>query len=178
MFSKPTGAQRVTTVLPAVVAAALVAVSACASHADTVPAEPASRPAPPITPLAPATSEARGVAWVDLAVGDCLAAPPPTDPSVVTVQLVDCAAAHAAEVFRRAPVGVDAAVAGVADRECASGLAEYTGRPASGSPYGVTYLIDSNQDRTTGDSGASTVICLLQDPNGKPLTRSAQAARR
>jgi len=51
-------------------------------------------------------------------VGDCLADPPPSDPSVVTVSVVDCAIPHSAEVYLRSDVEVNAAIADVADREC------------------------------------------------------------
>ena len=98
--------------------------------------------AAPLTTQGPRTEK-----WIDLEVGDCLAGPPPTDPSVVTVTIVDCATAHAAEVYLRAAVEVNAAIADVADRECVAGLSQYTGRVLAGSPFVVTYLIDSNQDR-------------------------------
>jgi hypothetical protein len=114
------------------------------------------------------------VKWVDLAVGDCLAAPPPTDPSVVTVDIVDCASPHMAEVYVLAPVAVNAAIADVAERECTSGLGPYTGGPRNGAPLTVTYLIDSTQDRTSNNPDPSTVICLLQAADGRPLTESAR----
>lgn len=110
--------------------------------------------------------------WVDLQVGECLAAPPPSDPSVVTVAVVDCGSAHAAEVYLRAAVEVNAALDDVANQQCGSGLAQYTGRSVS--PYATTYLIDSEQDRTSNNPMPSTVICLLQDANGGPLTGSAR----
>jgi hypothetical protein len=37
----------------------------------------------------------------------------------------------------------------------------------------MTYLIDSNQDRTSNNPLPSTVICLLQAADGGPLTGSA-----
>jgi hypothetical protein len=103
-----------------------------------------------------------------------LADPPPTDPSVVFVTIIDCAGAHAAEVYLRAAVEVNAAVADIADRQCALALPQYTGRPTNGSPFVMTYLIDSNQDRTSNNPVPSTVICLLQAANGAPLTGSAR----
>jgi len=112
--------------------------------------------------------------WIDLQVGDCLAGPPPSDPSVVTVSVLDCAIPHAAEVYLRADVEVRAAIADVADRECDAGFIRYTGRSAGGGPLVVTYLIDSNQDRTSANPLPSTVICLLQAANGGPLTGSAR----
>lgn len=93
---------------------------------------------------------------------------------VVTVVIVDCAVPHAAEAYSRAPVAVNAAIADVADRECAAGFNRYTGRTVVASPYTITYLIDSNQDRTTNNPRPSTVICLLRAANGGPLTGSAR----
>jgi hypothetical protein len=124
---------------------------------------------------APPTAQAsRTEKWIDLEVGDCLADLPPTDPSVVTVTIVDCSAPHAAEVYLRAPLEVNAAIADVGNRECTAGLSQYTGRSSDGSPFAVTYLIDSNQDRTSNNPLPSTVICLLQAANGQPLTESAR----
>ena len=124
--------------------------------------------APPMT-LAPDTHK-----WVDLEVGDCIADVPAVDLGAVTVSLVDCAAAHAAEVYLRAAVEVNAAIADVANRSCEAGVPEYTGRPVDGNAYAVTYLIDSNQDRTSNNPLPSTVICLLQSASGQPLTESAR----
>ena len=108
--------------------------------------------------------------WIDLQAGDCLADPPPIDPGVVMVSVVDCAIPHAAEVYLRTDVEVNAAIADIADRQCNAGLAQYTG----GGPFAMTYLIDSNQDRTSANPLPSTVICLLQASNGGPLTGSAR----
>ena len=120
-----------------------------------------------------ATEGPRTAKWIDLQVGNCLADPPPTDPAVVFVTVVDCAGAHAAEVYQRTAVEVNDAIADVADHDCAQALPRYTGRPANGSPFAMTYLIDSNQDRTSNNPIPSTVICLLQAANGGPLTGSA-----
>jgi hypothetical protein len=124
--------------------------------------------APPIT-RDPSTEK-----WIDLRVGDCLAELPPSDPSVVIVKVVDCASPHAAEVYFRGPLAVNAAVADVANRQCAAGFSQYTGQSADGSSFAVTYLIDSNQDRTADNPAPSTVICLLHAANGQPLTQSAR----
>ena len=123
---------------------------------------------------APPPPGSRTVKWIDLQVGDCLADLPPADLSRVTVTVIDCATAHLAEVYLRAPTAVNTAVANVANRDCAAGFAPYTGRPVDGSPFSITYLIDSNQDRTASDPMPSTVICLLQAANGQPLTGSAR----
>jgi hypothetical protein len=78
-----------------------------------------------------------------------------------------------AEVFRRAPMAVDTAIANVASRDCAAAFAPYTRQSADDSPFSITYLIDSNQDRTGANPTPSTVICLLQAANGQPLNGSA-----
>lgn len=133
--------------------------------------------------MAPAVSTTTAVAappatrtqkWIDLAVGDCLADPPPADPSVLTVTIVNCATPHHAEVYSRAPVAVNAAIADVASQQCATKFPQYTGQSLRGSPYTITYLIDSNQDRTSANPTPSTVICLLQGANGQALTGSAR----
>jgi hypothetical protein len=163
--------------------AALALLAACDAHTGSPPA-PSTSPvsttsaqadvtgtsgAAPPTAQGPKTEK-----WIELQVGDCLADPPPSDPSVVSVSIVDCAIAHAAEVYLRANVQVNAAIADVADRQCDAGFARYTGQSVGGSPLVVTYLIDSNQDRTSANPLPSTVICLLQASNGGPLTGSAR----
>lgn len=122
---------------------------------------------------APTPSGSHTEKWIDLRAGECVADLPPPDLSRVTVTVVDCATAHLAEVYLRAPMAVDTAVAGVANRDCAAGFAPYTGRSVEGSPFSISYLIDSNQDRTGANPAPSTVICLLQTANGQPLTGSA-----
>lgn len=166
------------------VAGAAVAVAAChsagveqdpagSSQPDAPPAaaQPAAAPSssgPAGTPVAPRT-----VLWVDLAVGECLADPPSTDPSEVMVTVVDCATPHAAEVYLRVPIPVNDAVATVADEQCAAGLPPYTGAPAAEGRYQLTYLIDSEQDRTANNPEPSTVICLLHAADGEPMTATA-----
>lgn len=164
--------------------AALALLAACDGHAgnphatSTSPVSTTSaQAAVTTTPTVAAPSPAQGPKtekWIELQVGDCLADPPPSDPSVVSVSVVDCAIAHAAEVYLRADVQVNAAIADVADRQCETGFARYTGRSVGGGPLAVTYLVDSNQDRTSANPLPSTVICLLQASNGGPLTGSAR----
>ncbi len=164
------------------VALAALALTACSGGAassdetSTSPASTTAAQAATTTTVAapPAPHGPRLEKWIDLQVGECLVDPPPTDPGVVTVSVVDCAVAHAAEVYLRADVEVNAAIADVADRECAAGFTRYTGQSAGGSPFVVTYLIDSNQDRTSANPLPSTVICLLTAANGGPLTGSAR----
>jgi hypothetical protein len=125
-------------------------------------------------PAPPTTRSPRNEKWIDLHVGDCLAELPSSDPSVVTVTVVDCAAPHAAEVYLRGPLAVNDAIADVANRECASEFPRYTGQSVDGSSFALTYLIDSDQDRTSDNPTPSTVICLLHAANGQPLTQSVR----
>lgn len=122
----------------------------------------------------PTVQGSRTQKWVDLEVGDCVADIPPTDLGAVTVTVVDCGTAHQAEVYLRAPVAVNAAIDDTANRECAAGFPPYTGRSVDDSRFAMTYLIDSNQDRTSANPAPSTVICLLQAAGGQPLTGSAR----
>jgi hypothetical protein len=162
-------------------AAALLA--ACATngiHAGTTappaPTAPTKAAATAVTavPATPTMPGSRTEKWIDLKVGECVTDLPPADLSLVTVTVVECGTAHLAEVYLRAPMAVDTAVANVANRDCAAGFASYTGQSVDGSPYSVTYLIDSNMDRTGATPMPSTVICLLQRANGQPLTGSAR----
>ena len=126
------------------------------------------------TPTPPETTKAaRKEKWIDLKAGDCLAAPPSDDPAEVTVTVVDCATAHLAEAYLRADIPVDAAVTNTANQQCAAGFTQYTGLMANGSQYTISYLIDSEQDRTSNNPLPSTVICLLQGAQGQSLTASA-----
>lgn len=122
---------------------------------------------------APSPPGSRSEKWIDLQVGQCVKDLPPADLSRVTVTVVDCGTAHLAEVYLRAPMAVDTAVTTVANRDCAAGFAPYTGQPVDHSPLSITYLIDSNQDRTGANPTPSTLICLLQAANGQSLTGSA-----
>jgi len=161
--------------------AALSLLTACDAGAGDSGAPSASSVATASAPVTATTVAAPPSAqgpltkkWFELQAGDCLADPPPTDPSVVTVSVVDCAIPHSAEVYLRAPVEVNAAIADVADRQCNAGFAQYSGQSVGGGPLAVTYLIDSNQDRTSSDPLPSTVICLLQAAKGGPVTGSAR----
>jgi hypothetical protein len=162
--------------------AVLTVLSACGAHgpnagqtstsrtSTTAAATSASTTAAVAAP--PATRSPHTEKWIDLQLGDCLAELPPSDPSVVTVSVVDCSTAHAAEVYLRGPMAVNAAVADVANQQCAGGFSQYTGRSVDSSSFAVTYLIDSNQDRTSDNPAPSTVICLLHAADGQPLTKS------
>lgn len=160
--------------------AAVSLLAACGSNTSATPST--STPSPPPTttsdtpapaprPIVPIVPPAHQAKWVDLQVGDCLSTPPPSDPSVVDVTLVACSAPHIAEVFLRANVAVNDAIAGVADQRCAAGLATYTSQAAR---YTSSYLIDSNMDRTGHTPLPSTVICVLQSAAGVSLTGSAK----
>jgi len=151
--------------------------AACATNGSqarttTAPAVPTRASAAPAFPASPFAGP-RTEKWIDLRVGECVADLPPADLSRVTVTVVDCGTAHLAEVYLRAPMAVDSAVANVANHDCAAGFASYTGQPVDrSSTYSMTYLIDSNMDRTGGTPMPSTVICLVQSANGQPLTGS------
>ncbi|MEX0579675.1 MAG: hypothetical protein WD228_01025 [Mycobacterium sp.] len=120
------------------------------------------------------TTPARTKKWIELQVGDCLAGLPSADPAVVTVNVVDCATPHLAEVYLRANIPVNAVLTGTADEQCGAGLMQYTGLAVNASPYTITYLIDSEQDRTSNNPYPSTVICLLAGAQGQSFTESAR----
>lgn len=153
----------------------------CGAEKAATPADPpadpqmsASAPAPASASAAPTTTAPRIEKWTALKPGDCLADAPPTDPAVATVTVVDCAVPHLAETYLRADIPVDAALDDVATAQCDPGFVGYTGQDLGTSPYTVTYLIDSDQDRTFNNPYPSTVICLLQDAQGRSLAGSAK----
>ena len=152
--------------------------SACAHTATAPPSTSTTSntfsPAPGPTTTAPTTTPARTETWTALQPGDCLAEPPPTDPAVVQVTVVDCAGPHLAETFARVGIPVDAALSGTASSQCEAGFVTYTGRTSAGSGYTISYLIDSDQDRTSNNPLPSTVICLLQSAAGTALNGSAR----
>ena len=104
-----------------------------------------ARPSPTTTtPAPPSTTPAvRTVNWFDLDVGECLADPPPVDPNVIAVAVVDCETPHHAEVYLRVPLAVNTAIAEVANRKCNDGFTAYTGEPVGSGTFSVAYLIDS-----------------------------------
>jgi hypothetical protein len=112
--------------------------------------------------------------WFDLQVGDCVTEIPAIETGVVASTVVDCATPHQAEVYLLAPLAVDTAIDQVASEKCSKGLVDYTGQPVNGGPFTVTYVIDSNQDRTTNNPTPSTAICFLQAKDGGPLEKSAR----
>jgi len=147
--------------------------SSSTSETSTATSAPAPTTTTAVAPP-PTTQAAQTKTWVDLEVGECIADVPAVDLGVVTATLVDCATPHAAEVFLRAPTAVNEAIADVANQECVAGFPAYTGRSVAGSPFAVTYLIDSTQDRTSNNPLPSTVICLLQAADGRPQSGSAR----
>ncbi|MGI9125003.1 MAG: hypothetical protein ACR2JM_09685 [Mycobacterium sp.] len=168
----------------AVVLAAAASLTGCAAkkavEASTSAAQTASSstatPSGETGAAAPATTTGspRTERWTALKAGDCLADAPPSDPAVVTVTLVDCSAPHLAETYLRANIPVDAALNDVATAQCETGFTQYTGQVVAASPYLTSYLIDSDQDRTSNNPLPSTVICLLQGAQGQSLTGSAR----
>lgn len=160
----------------AVIGFAVTALTGCGDSSYTTPTLTTTNrtnTSTTTTPAAAPASQPRTVKWVDLKAGDCLADPPPADPAVVTVPLVDCGQPHLAEAYLRAPIPVNAALADVATSQCATGFQQYTGTAPGAAKYTYTYLIDSDQDRTSDNPYPSTVICLLQSANGQPLNGSA-----
>jgi hypothetical protein len=158
---------------------AMALLSACGANAVDSDPTSTSRPAATATatttvaPPSPATKT-----WVSLEVGDCIAEIPRVDLGEVSVTLVDCATPHKAEMYFRAGIPVNAALDDVADQQCGAAFPRYTGQSLPDGPLAMTYLIDSNQDRTVIDPttgpAPSNVICLLEDANGQPLTGSAR----
>jgi hypothetical protein len=157
-----------------VAAAALTGVAACTSPPPPAAAPPttAELSTPAVPAPVPDVVAPRTRAWVDLKVGDCVAAVPAVELGEVSVTMSDCAVPHQAEVYLLAPIAVDTALTDVANQQCAEGLGPYVGGQAA--DYAVTYLIDSRQDRTDNNPMPSTVICLLQRNDGQPLTASAR----
>jgi hypothetical protein len=153
---------------------AITLLGACATGGPHAGPTSPTPPTASVKATAPAPMSSHTEKWINLQVGECLADLPPADLSRVTVTVVDCATAHLAEVFLRAPMGVNTAIANVASRDCAAGFTPYTGRSVDGAAFSISYLIDSNQDRTGANPTPSTVICLLQAANGQPLTGSAR----
>ena len=150
----------------------------CAAHggqaSPTPPAPSPTATAGKAGTIAPAPLSSHTEKWIDLQVGECVTDLPPADLSRVTITVVDCATAHLAEVYLRAPMAVDTAIANVTNRDCTAGFTPYTGKSVDRSGFSITYLIDSNQDRTGALPNPSTLICLLQAANGQQLTGSAR----
>jgi hypothetical protein len=158
----------------------LVVLTGCGGHPAPIGAPPASststeshtaEPTSPSTVGPPAIPGPRTEKWVDLQVGDCVAKVPEVDIGEVTADVVDCSTPHLAEVYLLGPIAVNAAITDVANQACSAGLAPYTG--SSAGAFAVTYLIDSRQDRTSNNPLPSTVICLLEAADERPLTGSA-----
>ena len=113
---------------------------------------------------APAPAGPQTKNWFDLKAGDCLTEIPAVDTGAVDNhgrRLRD--AASGGGLSARA-VAVNTAINQVAMEKCAKGFVDYTGQPFVGGPFAVTYLIDSNQDRTANNPTPSTAICFLPTP--------------
>lgn len=174
------GMQRLGAAMTATLATTAFVLAGCAAKkpaettASTSGAETSASQVAADAPTPTSTQPPRTEMWIALKPGDCLAEPPSDDPAVVTVTLVDCSQPHLAETFLRAPIPVDAALEGTANTQCEAGFVDYTGRASAGSPYTISYLIDSHQDRTENNPLPSTVICLLRGSQGQSLTGSAR----
>jgi hypothetical protein len=146
--------------------------SSCASKdSEESPRASSGTPTTQIT-LTPTPAGPQTKNWFDLQAGDCLTEIPAVDTGAVATTVVDCATPHQAEVFLLAPLAVNTAVNQVAMEKCSKGFVDYTGQPFVGGPFAVTYLIDSNQDRTANNPTPSTAICFLRNASGEPLTES------
>lgn len=158
------------------VAAAVLALAGC-SQGSTAPAA-SSTPdttAPSVTTsTTTAVAAPRTVKWIDLQAGDCLAGHPPTDPAEVTVTVVDCVTPHLAEAYLRSDIPVDTALTDTATARCEAGFAAYSGSAPTAGGFTISYLIDSEQDRTSNNPLPSTIICLVQHSSGEPLTGSTR----
>jgi hypothetical protein len=154
---------------------AVALLGSCGSHGPgvTSSSQAATTPTTTIVLTSPApTTQTKN--WFDLNVGDCVTEIPAIDTGVVRTTVVSCSAPHQAEVFLLAPLAVDTAIDQVAMTKCAKGFVDYTGQPFNGNSFAVTYLIDSNQDRTANNLTPSTAICMLQAADGTSLTKSAR----
>lgn len=151
---------------------AVALLSACAAEgSDGTPTTSAAAPDAPITPP-PTPTRPQTKNWFDLTIGDCLTEIPDVNSGAVTTTVVDCATPHLAEVFLLAPLAVNTAIDEVAMQKCGKGFVDYTGQSLVGGPFAVTYLIDSNQDRTQNNPTPSTAICFLRHADDEPLTES------
>ena len=155
--------------------ATVVPLAACGAGDSDPAATPAGTPTSTLSGMPATVAPAPGTkSWVDLQVGECVEEIPAVDVGVTTVAVRDCAAPHRAEVFLLAPVAVNAAIADVASQACAAGVDQYTGG-APDRALSLTYLLDSEQDRTGAIPLPSTVICLLQAADGQPLRGSVRS---
>ncbi|MGZ6777920.1 MAG: hypothetical protein ACXVGO_02885 [Mycobacterium sp.] len=169
---------RASTLCTALTVLALLPSCSSRDTGDSGSAPSTSAPAPMTSTTtaavaAPPTTRTKN--WFDLAVGDCLTEIPAIEVGAVTTTVVDCTTPHQAEVYLLAPLKVDTAVDQIAGEKCAQGFVNYTGQPVNGSPLRVSYVIDSNQDRTANNPTPSTAICFLQAASGEPLTKSARS---
>jgi hypothetical protein len=165
---------RAPTLCTALTVLALLCSCASGDRGDSGSATPAPSLAPSTTTAVAAPPATRTKNWFDLAVGDCLTEIPAIEVGAVTTTVVDCTTPHRAEVYLLAPLKVDTAVDQIAGEKCAQGFVTYTGQPVNGSPLRISYVIDSNQDRTANNPTPSTAICFLQTASGEPLTKSAR----
>lgn len=93
---------------------------------------------------------------------------------IVTVTMVSCTAATRSRFTPPWAGAGDAAGTSVADRGYATQFTRYTGQSEATSLFTVTYLVDSDRDRTVDNPEPSTVVYLLQAASGQPPTESAR----
>jgi hypothetical protein len=123
----------------------------------------------------------------DLSVGDCINDPVEPLPDEVvevdSVDTVDCAEPHEAEVYALTDLPGDAAasfpgddaVAQQADEICIGGFQDYVGAPYESSSLDYSYYVPTAQSWSRGDR---EVACLAVDYEGELLTGSVRGSGR
>ena len=169
----PTTAEPTTTIAEATTAAPTTAAPTTAAPTTAAPTtvtEPPTTVATTVAaPAGPITRQ-----WHDLMSAHCLPVLPTG--SFVSVETVDCATPHAAEVFfagRADPLRPT-----VAEERCLNAFPGYTGIPFDGSGYEITWIESEpnpSGEIQLGDFNADVVVCLLSDATGNPLTGSVAA---
>lgn len=159
-------------------AAAPNATSAASAPAESMtpsPTQEAAAPSAPPQTLQFATTPATPGehAWTDLAGGECLS--PFTDAWAQTFTVVDCSAAHAAQLTARVQVEAGQwpgpeALAAQASQVCQSSQAIDT---AAAAGFGDVQVQGSYApDQSTWDRGNTFISCFATRSSGQPLTGS------
>jgi hypothetical protein len=169
----------------------VAAVAGCGQSGDTTAGGtqlPAAT-APPSTAGSTTTTKAAGatggtggtVRWENLDAGQCVASWSGGG-NITTVQVVDCTAPHAAEVFWTGPVdtaggalrGADAAAEG----RCRAAFPDYTDADPDGGPFRISWLTAAppKPGESPGLPGRSRslMVCVLVPADGSPTSGSAR----
>lgn len=185
--------QRVSSIAVLVLAAVLIG---CSDPSPTVSpsvsaAHSASAPAASGSGAASASPTASLTSAFDLEVGDCFDTESITTVDEVTV--IDCARAHAFEVFGVSDydAGSDEEFPGeqplkdAADEACRAAFEDYVGIPYDDSAWSATFV---NPSQATWEQGDREILCVLHEatpagPDGTegtppPVTGSAEGSER